>query len=194
MHGAVDAVPAIDLDPRKRLIKSLFHSVVFSRSKPSQDVGDHVMTGIGSVNAHAQTVKVSGPQDSGYGSQSVVTCQAAPFFKPDPAQGQIELVMDNQNVRRGDFPMPEHLEHSPTAQVHEGQRFEEKPGIAEDRSPFPENEILFGFRRQLGTSGFALNESVHDHEPEIVSGSVVLTTGIPKTYDETGVSHGILTD
>jgi hypothetical protein len=191
-HGAINTVSAVDLDSLERAIQGLLHGSVFSRSEPSQDIGDDIMTDVRPIDAHAQTVEISGAQGVGYGAQSVVTCQPSPFFEPNPPQGQVKLVMDNQDMRRVDFPIPEYLMHSPAASVHKRQRLEKKPGIALTRSPLPENKILFRFRRQLSTSGFTFNKTIHDHEPEIVTGPVVLTTGITETYDETGVSHGFL--
>jgi hypothetical protein len=118
--------------------------------------------------------------------------QTAPFLEPYPAQRQVELIMDNQDMLGIDLAISENLLHCAPAPIHKGERFEKQPRIAVDHPPFPENEISLRIRRQSDTPGFAINETVHDHKPEIVTGPVVLATRITKTYDETGVSHGIL--
>src|SRR5262249_13523726 len=97
-----------------------------------------------------------------------------------PAQGQVDVVADHQQVFQRQLVEVHHLPHTSAAQVHEGLRLDQ------------EHLLLalvklgdLGLKAVLEPRGTgAGRHGVHDGEPDVVPGARVAVSGVAQAHDD----------
>ena len=117
------------------------------------------------------------------GFDSIVAPCGAFFAKAKGAEGQGDVVVNDEHLFRRPLVKREDLLDGPAAQVHESLGFEQEDAAAGEL-----REVALPFRTGLkyGTRGGG--EAVQYHEPDVVAGVFILLAGIPEADDE-GEGH-----
>ena len=131
---------------------------------PDADPQSHVIFAKMSVNA----------------AQTVVPSMPAPLFDTDFAESEVELIVQNDDVFRGDFEVPGGFSDGPSGFVHEGRRFHYQN--------FSATEVAFrrgGLKSTTPcTEAMAVENLVHRHEPDIVTIPLVFGAGVSQAHNQ----------
>ena len=192
--GRCQTFTAILQDRVARDAQSLGDLLPLGRHKRTQHIIGHGLTAFRTSNPQTNPGEIPGAQMCGHGFEPIVTGQSAGQLETNRAQWEIEFIMGNKNTVRGNPVFPAQFSHDLTAQIHEGQRFDDDPApravVLADIPQLCIEARAAGGADSSRLTGPVLEQMIREHETEIVPGPGILCARITQTYYQAFICHG----
>ncbi len=163
--------------------KHVFEDRALVGGEFSEDVADH-FAGPRAPYSELQAGKFVFSEVLEDGLDAVVAASGSLFPEAERAEGQGDVVVDDQHLGGRPLVEREDLLDRPPAQIHESLRFEQERAGAGELG-----EVALPLRDGLEFRTGCHGEAVQEHETHVVAGVLVLPAGIAEADDQ-GKRHG----
>lgn len=162
--------------------KRVFKKGPFVGSEFAEDVADH-FAGSGGSDADFQARKGVGVEVLEDGFDAVVAACGAFFPEAEGAEGQGDVIIDDEDVFGRPFVKGQDLLQGAAAEVHERLRLQKECPVSGNL-----REVALPLRDGLEAGSGVSGQPVEHHEADIVAGAFILASWIPESDDE--LEHG----
>ena len=149
------------------------------RGESIQDeIGRALLSGRTS-HSDTKTDKVAGAQMLHQGANPIVTPGPTPLCQAARTKGQVEVIMEGHNTLRGELKKTGDTPHRQTAAIHVGEGFDQDDRFGKKLAA---RKLGIPFSFTLKGDTVNPNQVDDEHKTYVMSGRLVLTTGVAKPY------------